>query len=394
MTWWYSIFQTLMWKNYIRSIRHPLLIVFQYVLPVVQITLFGICIGGDPFDIKLGIVNEESPPNLSDLLIQSLDPYFIQPVNFSSLQDARYAVERNQIWGYIHIQSNFSESLIARLDAHNRGDPDNETIASSKIWIYADQTDKLITQTMERTIEESYLDFVKAALEEFGVQPELATLPIVPSDPPVYGQYKHQQHKGYREYMAPGILLSVAFSMAYAVTCLVLIMEREEKTFERNFVTGMTPSQIIIAHTLNRMMFMIAQAFLLLFLTVYMFSIPTKGPMLAGILLLMSQNVAGVGYGMLLSAVFKKTHEAGVVAIGTIFFIFIISGVLWPVEAIGLWLRWFAYILPCTIPNDTLRSILSRGIGFTDWQYWKGILISLGWAVTLFFISIRNYSYT
>lgn len=393
-SWWYCIFQTLMWKNYIRSIRHPLLIVFQYVLPVVQIILFGICIGGDPFDIKLGIVNDESPPNLSELLIESLDPYFVSPVNFSSREEASYAVERNQIWGYIHIQSNFSEALIARMDAHDRGDPDNETIAASKVKIYADLTDKLISLTMERTLEESYQDFIKAALVEFGVQSELATLPIVPVDPPIYGQYKHQQHKGFREYMAPGILLSVAFSMAYAVTCLVLILEREEKTFERNFVTGITASQIIIAHTLNRMMFMIAQAFLLLFMTVYLFNIPSNGPMLAAILLLMSQNVAGVGYGMLLSAVFKKTHEAAVVAIGTIFFIFIISGVLWPVEGIGLWLRWFSYSLPCTIPNDTLRSILSRGIGFTDLQYWKGIGVSLGWAVVLFFISIKNYSYT
>jgi huntingtin len=393
-SWYYSIFQTLMWKNYIRSIRHPLLIVFQYVLPVIQIILFGICIGGDPFDIKLGIVNDESPPNLSELLIESLDPYFISPINYSSREEARYDVERNKIWGYIHIQSNFSDALIARLDAHNRGDPDNETIAASKVKIYADLTDKLISLTMERTLEESYQDFVKAALVEFGVQSELGTLPIVAVDPPIYGQYKHQQHKGFREYMAPGILLSVAFSMAYAVTCLVLILEREEKTFERNFVTGITASQIIIAHTLNRMMFMIAQAFLLLFLTVYLFNIPSKGPMMAAIVLLMSQNVAGVGYGLLLSAVFKKTHEAAVVAIGTIFFIFIISGVLWPVEGIGLWLRWFSYSLPCTIPNDTLRSILSRGIGFTDLQYWKGIGVSLGWAVVLFFVSIRNYSYT
>ena len=397
MKWWtdwISVFWTLMWKNYIRSVRHPLLIIFQYVLPVIQITLFGICIGADPFDIKVGIVNEESPPNLSLLFIQHLDPYFIDVHNFENVSDARHAVERDELWGYLKIGSNFSEALMARLDAHNRGDPDDETINASRIIIHADLTDRLISLTIQRSLDQSYQSFIRAVLIELGFKEEIASLPIVPVDPPIHGSLKHADHKGYREYMAPGIIISIAFSMAYGVTCLVLILEREEKTFERNFVTGITSSQIIIAHTLTRMMFMVAQAFLILFLTVYAFNIPTKGPILAAILLLMAQNVAGIAYGMLLSAIFTKTHEAAVVAIGTVFFLFFLSGVLWPVEAIGLWLRWFAYLQPCTYPNIALRSVLSHGSGFTDLIFWKGIGVSIIWTVILFTISIYNYTYT
>lgn len=392
---WWSMFRTLYWKNYIRSIRHPLLLAFQYILPVVQIVLFGICIGGDPFDIKIAIVNEETPPYLSDIFINNLDTYFIdKQLMYNSTMEAERAVKRTDIWGYIHIQSNFSDSLIARLNAHNLGDPDKYTIDSSKVLIYADLTDRLILVTIERSLEESYQDFIKAVLkDEFDVSPQLATLPIVLGEP-VYGSYKHRNHKGYREYMAPGILTSVAFSMAYAVTSLVLILEREEKTFERNFVTGLTPSQVIIAHTLNRMVFMLAQAFLLLFLTVYLFNIPSRGHILAAILLLMTQNLAGIAYGMLLSATFKQTHTAAIVAIGTIFFIFFISGVLWPVQAIPKWGRWFANIQPCTIPISTLRSILSRGWGFFHLNVWKGYGVSIIWTIILFFVSIRNYSYT
>lgn len=391
---WWSMFMTLMWKNYIRSIRHPILIVFQYVLPVIQITLFGICIGGDPFDIKLGIVNDESPAHLSKLFIQHLDPFFIHVRNCSSEAEARDLVSRAQLWGYLHFYPDFSDSLTARMDAHNRGDPSESIINSSKILIHADLTDRLVSLTIQRSLDQSFQEFMRSALIEFGAKEEIATLPIVPADPPIYGSLRHPDHKGSREYMAPGVILTIAFSMAYAVTCLVLILEREEKTFERNFVTGATSSQIIIAHTLTRMMFMIAQSFLILFLTVHAFNIPTKGPIAAAILLLMSQNLAGIAYGMLLSAMFTRTHEAAVVAIGTVFFMFILSGVLWPVEAIALWLRWFAYLQPCTIPNMTLRRILSHGIGFTDLAYWKGIGVSITWAFILFMISIWNYSYT
>lgn len=390
---WMSQFNTLMWKNYIRSIRHPLLIVFQYVLPAIQIILFGICIGGDPFDIKVGIVNDEQPPYLSELFLEHIDTYFINGLPYANTSDARRDVETNKIWGYIHFNSNFSDALIARLNAHDWGDPDNATIDQSRLLIHADLTDKLISVTMERSLEESYQQFAKALFKEFNIQPELATFPVVAADP-IYGTYKHESHKGYREFMAPGILLSIAFSMAYAITCLVLILEREEKTFERNFVTGVTSSQIIIAHTLIRMIFMFGQGFVLLFLTIYLFSIPSRGPLLGALILLMSQNLAGISYGMLLSAIFKKTHEASTIAIGTIFFIILTSGVIWSVEAIPMWLRWFSYIQPCTIPNAALRSVLSRGFDFTQIAYWKGVGVSLVWTVILFTVSIKNYTYT
>ena len=390
---WASHFNTLMWKNYIRSVRHPLLIIFQYILPAVQIILFGICIGGDPFDIKVGIVNDENPPYLSDLFIQHLDTYFINALSYSNISSAKDDVFSGKLWGYIHFNSNYSDALIARLNAHDWGDPDNETIAQSRLLVHADLTDKLISLTIERSLEETYQEFAKSLFKEFNLQPELATLPIVPAAP-VYGSYKHESHKGYREYMAPGILLSIAFSMAYGITCLVLILEREEKTFERNFVTGVTSSQIIIAHTLIRMIFMLGQGFVLLFLTIYLFGIPSKGPVVGAILLLMSQNLAGISYGMLLSAIFKRTHEAAVVAIGTIFFIILTSGVIWSVEAIPMWFRWFSYIQPCTIPNGSLRSVLSRGFDFSNFGYWKGIGVSIIWTLILFTISIKNYSYT
>ena len=390
---WMSQFNTLMWKNYIRSIRHPLLIIFQYVLPAIQIILFGICIGGDPFDIKVGIVNDEQPPYLSELFLEHIDTYFINGLPYANTSDARRDVEENKIWGYIHFNSNFSDALIARLNAHDWGDPDNATIDQSRLLIHADLTDKLVSVTIERSLEESYQRFAKALFSEFNIQPELATFPVVAASP-VYGSYKHESHKGYREFMAPGILLSIAFSMAYAITCLVLILEREEKTFERNFVTGVTSSQIIIAHTLIRMIFMFGQGFVLLFLTIYLFSIPSRGPLLGALILLMSQNLAGISYGMLLSAIFKRTHEASTVAIGTIFFIILTSGVIWSVEAIPMWLRWFSYIQPCTIPNASLRSVLSRGFDFTQVAYWKGVGVSLAWTVILFTVSIRNYTYT
>jgi hypothetical protein len=43
-----------------RSIGH---LIFQFFLPVLQIALFCLCIGNDPFDLPFGIVNNETINN-------------------------------------------------------------------------------------------------------------------------------------------------------------------------------------------------------------------------------------------------------------------------------------------------------------------------------------------
>lgn len=389
-TTWYSMFMTLLWKNFVRSIRHPPLIVFQYILPLVQIVLFCICIGGDPFDIPVGIVNDEDPPNLSALFINSLDPYFILQKNFSTLAEALEETRANRLWGVLHIRQNFSEALIARLDIH--GEPSNDTIQQSKIILYPDLTDKILGVSIERSLDASYQDFLGEVLREYDRDPGLVALPLALGEP-VYGSFQHKQHKGFREYMAPGILTSATFAMAYALTTVVLVLEREEKTFERNFVTGVTPSQIIIAHTLNRLAFMVLQVVILLGVTVYVFDIPSRGPLLCAMLLLLAQNIAGVAYGMLISALCRKTITATMIAIGTLFFIIIVSGVFWPVESMPLWIQWFSLAQPSTIPIESLRSILSRGWGWTHYGVLKGFAVTFAWIFALFAVGIATFRY-
>lgn len=43
---WLMVFFALMWKNYLTDLRDPLAVCFQFVLPITQVILFSLCIGG------------------------------------------------------------------------------------------------------------------------------------------------------------------------------------------------------------------------------------------------------------------------------------------------------------------------------------------------------------
>lgn len=78
---WWSTTTALFWKNCTRLRRNIPVLLFQFALPAIQVILFCICIGADPFNIPVAIVNEENPPLLSKLFLDKLDPYLVQQVS-------------------------------------------------------------------------------------------------------------------------------------------------------------------------------------------------------------------------------------------------------------------------------------------------------------------------
>lgn len=102
------------WKNFTRLRRNIPVLLFQFALPAIQVILFCICIGADPFNIPVAIVNEEDPPFLSRIFLDKIDPYLVNQRNYSDFDVALKAVEKGEMWGVLHIPPKFSLSLQRR----------------------------------------------------------------------------------------------------------------------------------------------------------------------------------------------------------------------------------------------------------------------------------------
>lgn len=115
---------------------------FLFVLPIVQVVLFCTTIGRDPAHLHLAIVNDElkdyqscdtfhAPPdqcNMSLLSCQYLHDLsnrttYIQDT-YTTLEDAKHAVRRGRAWGVIHFNSNYTSSLVERIDLGNEAPED------------------------------------------------------------------------------------------------------------------------------------------------------------------------------------------------------------------------------------------------------------------------------
>ena len=71
-------------------------------------------------------------------------------------------------------------------------------------------------------------------------------------------------------------------------------------------------------------------------------------------------------------------------ALGSFYPNLLLSGTVWPTQAMPDVVRWFSYFLPQTIPIESVRYIMSRGWDATRTEVLAGFGVTIGW--TFFFL--------
>lgn len=392
---WFFIFFGALWRHLVSDIREPLTIGFQYVIPILSMLLFALCIGGQPFDIPLGIVNEEGgSEDLGQQFINALDPHLFNVMNYTDLSEAAEAAKVRDIWGYLHIRKGFSDSLLDIL--FSESEPDFLSINQSHIRLHADLTDRVITTTMHRYLDETFINFVQRVIQgdensDVPMPQFIANLPIKMGSP-VYGRLEKKSYRGYRDFMLPGLIVNITYAIAYSLTALNLINERKNQTFERNYVAGVKPSQMLLAFALSRVIMMSLYLFLIIYLPIAVFKMPVDCiHILHSLPLLMLLNMSGMTYGMVISALCDSIEQCAVFSAATLFIILFMSGTIWPMESIPAYFRWLCEYAPTTAANEALRDIW-----YKDWSMFTPRVatahgITIVWTFVFFLIGLRFF---
>ncbi|KAH3702532.1 hypothetical protein DPMN_077556 [Dreissena polymorpha] len=348
-------------------------LLFQFMLPFVEILLFCICIGNDPFGLHLAIVNEDTG-GLGQRYLQALDNHSIIQENYTTQgYSAAYDSVRNgHTWGVIHLKANFTQDLIERFSSITN--VSDSVINGSSVHLQIDSTNQQIGFLLLKKISDAFQTFAGEFFTDFKLNPRLASLPIE-IDQPVYGN----SDATFRDFMAPGVLISVTFFLATGLTTLVFVVDKKMGLLDRCLASGMATFEIMLAHMFTQMLIVVVQIAVLLSVALLIFKVPCLGPLIWVILLLFIQGFLGMSLGVLYSAVCSDENSAIQLALGSYFPLLLISGILWPLEAMPVWLRIVGYISPMTFACEGMRCILARGLDITFYAVWRGYLVSTGW---------------
>jgi ABC-2 type transport system permease protein len=355
-----------------RGFRHdPRSIGLMIIAPIVAMSVFGIAFGGEVTNIDVIIVNDDtgfSPMNetlfISNMIIDNLDPEFLNIKYMDSMDDAVKQVEDGEVWAAIHFPSNFSSSLTT-----------GRTVV---ITIRADMSNPQVYSAIFIQLQGA----IRTTMDDLGME---NTLQIDDSDP-VYGEGAE-----YSDFLIPGVIAFAIFMLTTLLTLLSFTSERVNHTLDRLLVTPATEPEIVFGYALAFGIIGTFQAIILVAWGILAFDIMIVGSVALAIFVTALLAIASQAMGILLSAAARTEAQAVQFIPLIVLPVFLLSGIFWPIQAIPGWLRPASYLLPPTYAVDALRSIMVRGWGLAEiWPNVLALLVFIMVFLTLATLSLRR----
>ncbi|KAJ8034677.1 ABC transporter G family member 20 [Holothuria leucospilota] len=369
-------------KDLIKMVRTPGALAFQFLIPAIEICLFCLCVGVDPKNLRIAVVNEDVTlfrnESLSNRYLSYLNNVTIIQVPADNYSVALENAQNGDYWGVMHFKESYSKDLSRRFLPFVL----NATLEGSKIDVRLDESNVQIAVSLQQEMLNSYEDFLTDFFKELQLNPELGQIPV-DFGKPIFGD----QNDNFTDFMAPGVILTIVFFLAVGLSALTFVTERKEGLLDRSWVAGVKPSEVLLAHVWTQCIIMLVQMTSVIIFIFAVFKVPLEGNIVLIIVLTALQGLCGMAFGLCISAVCDNEVSAVQVALGSFYPIMLLSGIIWPIQGIPLPLYYISLALPQTYASETLRSVALRGWGITHPQVYLGFIITLAWNTVLLVLS-------
>jgi ABC-2 type transport system permease protein len=182
--------------------------------------------------------------------------------------------------------------------------------------------------------------------------------------------------------MVPAIIGLILTFIGVIITSIGLVREREAGTLEQLAVMPIKPSTVILGKIAPYFLLASLDMLIVTVLGIVLFGVPFNGnpfafALGAGIFLFVV-----LGLGVFISTVSQTTGQAIQTAFLLLLPQILLSGMIFPLDAMAAGVRWIGYLLPLTYFNIISQGILLRGASIAS--LWYAYLILAAMAVVVF----------
>ena len=181
--------------------------------------------------------------------------------------------------------------------------------------------------------------------------------------------------------MVPAIAGMILVFIGTIVTSLGVVRERQAGTMEQLAVMPLRPRDVFVGKIAPYFLVAALDLAIVLFAGIWIFGVPFEGSWLTmgtGALLFLFVTL---GLGVLISTVSENQGQAIQLALIALLPQILLSGMMFPLEAMPAAIRWIGYALPLTYFIDIARGVMVRGAPFDSLLVPLGMLALLGLVV-------------
>ena len=193
-------------------------------------------------------------------------------------------------------------------------------------------------------------------------------------------------------YIVPGLVGLLLSITLIVITSMAIVRERERGTLEQLVVTPIGKTSLMLGKIVPFAVVGYVQMTVILTLGKLLFGIPLNGSLVLLYTLSMAFIVANLGLGLFVSTIARTQAQAMQLSFFFMLPNILLSGYMFPREAMPTPAQWIGLLLPLTYYLKILRGILLRGAGFP--RMWQEALVLAAFAIAVVSLSVRRFSKT
>lgn len=328
-----------------------------FLVPVVVMSLLGYVFTTEIKGVEIGVVNRDKGIGVHNLsmaetfvsVLEKDDSFVISEMTATK---ALESIRKGDIKAIIEFDNDFTSSLV-------RG-------KTNSVEVVLEGSDPQVnSQIMERMQKDllKLSDKLEVLSKKLGKASSTSgRTPVKAKTSYIYGGSDFEV----TDYFAPVYIAFFAFFFVFILTSVSFLRERMRGTMERLLASPLSKLEIVVGYLAGFIVFALIQSLIILIFAVYVLKINYIGSLLLVLLVEVILTAGAVNLGIFLSTFAR--NELQVVQFIPLVIIpqMLISGIIWPVEAMPKFLQVCAYAMPLTYANFALRNVMIKGFGITD----------------------------
>ncbi len=323
-------------KEFAQVLRDPRMKLMLFVMPLLQMTVFGLALSSEIKNIKLASVHAPGDAAARRLAERFTSSGWFLPVAAEGREPADLVVS-----GAADAVLVFPAEGFARAAARGRGG----------VQLLADGTNVTRARSVEayaRTL------FARHAAAEAGLP-----RPPAPFSFDVRIIYNPEMESPV--FMVPGVMGMIVCIVTIILTSMSLTREREVGTFETIVSAPLENYEILLGKIVPYVALGLVNVSLVVAAGFVLFGVPVRGEMWRLLAAALAFVITTVGIGTMISTISRSQQQA---MMGGFIFLFpavLMSGIMYPVENMPALLKPAVYLNPLYYFTTLLRNILLKG---------------------------------
>lgn len=344
-------------KEFIHIKRDVPSLVIALLMPIIFVLLFGYAVNTDVERIDMAILDMDKTYQSRELINKFEATRYFTPTDYlNSTGQIRKSIMDNSVDVALIIPSGFGEKVEKGEKATtqlviNGVDP---TIARTAL-----QSSVMLSRTYVFELIESSGFNLSENMERLDVRTKVWFNPDLESS----------------KFIVPALIGLVMQNITVILTSFSLVREKEHGTIELLIVTPIRSVELIIGKMAPYVIIGTIDFLLALFLGTWWFEVPVQGSLPLLIVLGVLFVMCALAIGMLISSIADNQAQAMQMALLFLLPSVILSGFMFPREAMPLPIYTAGYVLPVTYFINILRDIILKG---ADFSYLLDDTIALG----------------